>query len=154
MHSNERFKHAEIELLSLYITSFEINNKEIRDELNKIDFIDEKHKLIKDFLDSLPWENISSKEIINKLFAEFNEFKHMMSAISDLVLRIELEDNVGNFIKQKDKILEEAKEWINWWVKNKQKLKILTDSLKECKDNSEETKILSEMIKVVKENLK
>ena len=151
MHTRERFKHAEIELLTLYVTSFPYSSKEIKGELGEIQFIDDKNKLIKDFLDTVSNEEMSPDEVINRLVLEFNEYKHIMSVISDLAWRIE-SDLILAYSKNKTKILSEAKEWINWWVKNKQKLKALTDMLKDCKDNDEESDILSEMIKIVKDS--
>ena len=147
MHSIERFKHAELELLSLYISSFP-HNSEIKTELSTVQFLDEKHSLIKDFLDNVNEINISPNEITNKLIIEFNEYKHMMSVITDLAWRIETEEN--NYSKNKEKILTEAKEWINWWIKHKQKMKNLTDLLKECKNGQEEKEILTQMINLVK----
>ena len=149
MHTSERFKHAEIELLSLYVCSFPQKNKNIKDELNKIEFIDEKHRLIKDYLDSISSNEITSEQIVNNLMIEFNEYKHIMAVISDIAWRINSE-SVLVYTKDEDKILSEAKEWINWWVKNKQQLKSLTDKLKDCDDDTEGSKILSEMIGIVK----
>ncbi len=151
MHTKERFKHAEIELLTLYVSSFPHTSREIRDELSELQFIDDKHKLIKDFLDSISDEGLTSDEVINKLVLEFNEYKHIMSVISDLEWKID-SDNVHDYSKNKQKILSEAKEWINWWVKNKQKLKSLTDMLKDCKNSEEELNILSEMLKIVRDS--
>lgn len=151
MHSIERFKHAEIELLTLYVSSFPYSSKEIKAELDEVQFIDEKHKLIKDFLDILSQEEISSDEVINRLVLEFNEYKHIMTTISDLAWRIE-SDLILSYSKNKDKILAEAKEWINWWVKNKQKLKSLAEMLKDCKNIDEESNILLEMIRIVKDS--
>ena len=68
MHSIERFKHAELELLSFYINSFPHNIDEIKSDLNNVEFLDEKHKLIKDFLDNIVNKEITSEEIINQLF--------------------------------------------------------------------------------------
>ena len=148
MHSVERFNHAEIELLSLYITSFP-NSNEMRSELKQIDFIDEKNKLIKEFLDNIKTEDaINPEEIINQLIIEFNEYKHLMSTISSLALKIETEQDL--ITKNKEKILKEAKEWINWWIKNKQKMKTFTTMLKECKNKEEENEILSQMMELVK----
>ncbi len=151
MHSIERFKHAEIELLTLYVSSFPHSSKEIKIELDEVQFIDEKHKLIKDFLDIVSKEEISSDEVINRLVLEFNEYKHIMATISDLAWRIE-SDLILSYSKNKDKILAEAKEWINWWIKNKQKLKSLVEMLKDCKNIDEESNILSEMIRIVKDS--
>ena len=150
MHTTERFKHAEIELLTLYVSSFPHSNKEIKNELNEIQFIDEKHRLIKDFLDNLIPEENTSDEIINKLIQEFNEYKHIMNTVSDLAWRIE-SDLALSYSKNKTKILSEAKEWIGWWIKNKQRLKSLAEMLKDCKNTNEESSILSEMMKIVKE---
>lgn len=151
MHSNERFKHAEQELLSLYISSFPYA-KEIKNDLAQIEFLDEKHCLIKESLDNLNESNFTPQEVINHLIIEFNEYKHITSAISDLAWRIEFDSSssTSTYQKNKDKILKEAKEWINWWVKNKQKLKTLRDELKECKNKEEETEVLSKMIILVK----
>ncbi len=153
MHTKERFKNAEIELLTLYVSSFPHSSKEIQNELSEIQFIDDKHKLLKDFLDSISNEGLTSDEVINRLVLEFNEYKHIMSVISDLAWRIE-SDLVQNYSKNKQKILSEAKEWINWWVQNKQKLKALTDMLKDCKTSDEELNILSEMLKIVQNSQK
>ena len=153
MYTTERFKHAEIELLTLYVSSFPYSSKEFQNELNEIQFIDEKHQLLKDFLDNISQEEISPDEVINKLVQEFNEYRHIMAVVSDLAWRIE-SDLIESYSKNKVKILSEAKEWINWWIKNKQKLKTLTAMLKDCKDFNEESDILSEMIKVVKDSKK
>ena len=153
MHTTERFKHAEIELLTLYVSSFPYSSKEIQNELNEIQFIDDKHRLIKDFLDTVVEQEITSDEVINRLVQEFNEYRHIMATISDLAWRIE-SDLIASYSKNKTKILSEAKEWINWWVNNKQKLKNLTDMLKDCKNTDEESNILTEIIKIVKDSNK
>lgn len=147
MYSSERFMHAELELLALYISLFPYI-EEIKKDLQQIEFIDEKHKLIKDFLDNLTPPQISPQEVINQLIFEFNEYKHIMSVISDLAWRLETDDTA--YSKKKDKILTEAKEWINWWVTNKQKMKILTDLLKDCKTGNEENKVLTQMMELIK----
>ena len=151
MHSDERFKHAELELLCLYISSFP-SSLEIRQELSQFQFVDDKHLLIKEFLDSIAQTKITPQEVINQLIIQFNEYKHVMSAISDLAWRIETEES--SYSKNKEKILKEAKEWITWWVMNKQKMKTLTDLLKDCKTGEEETNILSQMISLVKKETK
>ncbi len=153
MHSTERFKHAEIELLTLYVSSFPYSSKQIKNELNEIQFIDEKHQLVKDFLDNISQEEITADEVINKLVQEFNEYRHIMTTVSDLAWRIE-SDLTLNYSRNKIKILSEAKEWIKWWVTNKQKLTSLAEMLKDCKDTDEESNILLEMIKVVKDSNK
>lgn len=147
MYLNERFKHAELELLSIYISSFPYIN-EIKNELELIEFIDEKHKLIKDYLDNINDTNISPHNIVSQLILEFNEYNHLMSVISELAWKIEM--NEANYLKNKDKILKEAKEWINWWVTNKQKLKTLTEMLKESKNKEEENDILTKMLELVR----
>lgn len=147
MHSLERFKHAELALLSLYISSFPYQEN-IKLELSNINLLDEKHSLIKEFVDNINQSGITPMEVIDQLILSFNEYKHMMSVISDLALRIETEEE--NRVKNKEKIISESKEWINWWITNKQKMKNLTKLLKECKDSNEETKILSEMMSVIK----
>ncbi len=43
MHTKERFKHAELEILCLYISSFPNFADEITNEIKQIEFIDEKH---------------------------------------------------------------------------------------------------------------
>ncbi|MBI2996564.1 MAG: DNA primase [Candidatus Melainabacteria bacterium] len=149
MHTIERFQHAETELLALYISLFP-DIEEIKKELSQIEFIDEKHKLIKEFLDSMVQTNIKPHEVINQLIIQFNEYKHLMNVISDLALKIETEEQTSGYFKNKKRILTEAKEWIKWWITNKQKLKSLASQLKECKNKDEETKILSEMISLVK----
>lgn len=148
MHSDERFKHAELELLTLYISSFP-NAHEIKRDLSEINFIDEKHVLIKEFIETIEIkEETKPQDIIDKLILAFNEYKHIMSVISDLAWRIDSEDN--NYSKNKDKILSEAKEWIRWWVTNKQKMKSLTEKLKDCKNGSEESEVLREMVKLIR----
>lgn len=153
MHSIERFKHAEVELLTLYVSSFPYSSKEIQNELNKIQFIDEKHQLVKDFLDNISQEEITPDKVINALVQEFNEYRHIMATVSDLAWRIE-SDLVLSYSKNKAKILSEAKEWINWWINNKQKLKSLTEMLKDCKNTVEESNILLEMMKIIKDSKK
>lgn len=150
MHSFERFKHAELELLSLYINSFPYSD-EIKNELSSIEFIDEKNKLIKDFLDNLSIKDLSPEKIIEELIIEFNEFKNIMSIISDIALKIEIV-GASTDKKYKEKVLKEAKEWIKWWVQNKQKMKALTQQLKDSKSVDEENEILSKMINLIKEN--
>ena len=150
MHTTERFKHAEIELLTLYLSSFPDNVQEIKTALATLDFLDEKHKLIKDYIDSISIENITPNEVISKLMLEFNEYKHLMNTVSELAWKIE-SDLLSSYSKNKDKILKEAKEWIEWWINNKQKLKSLTEMLKDCKDNKEgEKDILLQIMQVVK----
>lgn len=150
MHSIERFKHAELELLSLYINSFPYSD-EIKNELSQIEFIDEKNKLIKDFLDNLSQKDLNPEKIIEELIIEFNEFKNIMTIISDLALKIEFA-NSNNDKKYKGKVLSEAKEWIKWWVQNKQKMKVLTEQLKDSKSVDEENEILKRMINLIKGN--
>lgn len=147
MYLNERFKHAELELLSLYISSFPYKS-EIQEEFQNIEFIDEKHKLIKEYLDNLTSTNISPQSVINQLMLDFNEYSHLMSLISELAWRIEVDE--ANYLRNKKIICKEAKEWINWWITNKQKMKVLTDTLKECKNNEEEKKILTQMLELVR----
>lgn len=147
MYSSERFKHAELELLALYIGLFPYID-EIKKNMQQIEFLDEKHKLIKDFLDNTIKTAISPQEVINQLIFEFNEYKHIMSVISDLAWRIETDDTT--YAKNKDKILSEAKQWIKWWITNKQKMKMLTDLLKDCKTGNEENEILTQMMELVK----
>ena len=149
MYSNERFRHAEAELLTLYISSFPYAS-EIRNQLAGIEFLDDKNKLIKEHLDNITDINILPEVIINRLIFEFNEYKHLMDVITDLALRIESSEPSSS--KHKEKILSEAKEWIKWWVTNKQKLKSLTTLLKETNDKDEETKILTQMMSLVKNN--
>ncbi|MBI3590226.1 MAG: DNA primase [Candidatus Melainabacteria bacterium] len=152
MHTLERFKHAELELLSLYISSFPLQNDEIKSELGSFEFIDEKHKLIKDYIDNLDNNNISPQELINQLIIEFNEYKHVMSAISDLAWRIESDftSQSANYSKNKEKLLSEAKNSIDWWVTYKQKMQGLTSLLKDCKNKDEEKEVLSKMINLLK----
>ena len=150
MYSQERFKHAEIELLSLYITSFPDSNKDMKSELSKIEFIDEKHRLIKEYLDNVSEVGLISEQIINNMMVEFSEYKHIMSVVSDLAWRIQT-DSSSAYTKNKEKVLKEAKEWIDWWVHNKQKLKSLTVLLKDCKDSNEEADILVQMMQIVKD---
>lgn len=153
MYTNERFMHAERELLLLYISSFPLV-EQIKNKMAEITFIDEKHKLIKEFLDNLEGEEITPYESLNRLTLEFNEFKHIMSVISDLAFQLELDEkqNENHYIKNKEKILNEAKEWINWWITNKQKMKELTLKLKDSKTSEEETDVISEMMKIIKDN--
>ena len=150
MYSFERFKHAEIELLVLYISSFP-NKSEIKTKLSEIKFIDEKYCLIKDFLDNLETDDLKPEEVINKLLIEFNEYKHIMSVISELALKIETNTD-SEYLKNKDQILNEAKEWIKWWVTNKQQMQNLREKLKICKNEKEETTVLQEMMNIVKNN--
>ena len=150
MYTFERFKHAEIELLVLYIGSFP-NKSEIKTKLSEIKFIDEKYCLIKDFLDNLETDDLKPEEVINKLLIEFNEYKHIMSVISELALKIETNTD-SEYLKNKDQILNEAKEWIKWWVTNKQQMQNLREKLKICKNEKEETTVLQEMMNIVKNN--
>lgn len=152
MHSFERYKHAELELLSLYIESFPQKAEEIKNELAVFEFLDEKHKLIKEYIDNITDKQIAPKEIINNLIIEFNEYKHIMEIISDLAWRIgaDEEGETSSYIKNKDKILTEAKNSIKWWVTNKQKMKTYTGLIKDCKSKEEEIKILSEMLNLLK----
>lgn len=150
MFLGERFKHAEIELLSLYISLFP-NITDIKESLLGIEFTDAKHKLLKDFLDNLTPDELTPQKVIDRLIMEFNEYKHIMSVIADIATKIEIDET--NYSKHKDKILKESKEWINWWIKNKQDIKILTEQLKESSDKKnekEETEILSKMMEVVR----
>ena len=149
MYTSERFKQAELELLALYICSFPDNNLNIKSELNKIDFIDDKHKLIKDYLDNISDQKATKEQILNNLMIEFADFKHIMSLVSEIAWRIH-SDDTSTYTKSENKILQEAGEWINWWAKNKHQLKTLTGQLKDCKDQNEEIKILSQMVNVVK----
>ena len=152
MHSYERYKHAEIDLLILYISSFPASN-EVKNEINAINFIDEKHKLIKDFLDNLPTEEFQFQgphEVLNKLILEFNEYKHIMNLISEIAWRIDTEADLFSAPTKKDKIIREAKESINWWVTNKHSIKDLTTKLKESKNTSEESDILVQIYELVK----
>lgn len=151
MYSEERFKHAEVALLVLYISSFPLY-KEIKSELSSFKFIDEKHQYIKDLLDNIEEENLSPKDVLDKLVIECNEFKHIMSVVSDLSIKID-DDSLmeDNHLKNKDLILKEAKEWISWWVTNKKDMKGLAEELKDCNNNKEaETAILSKMMEVIK----
>ncbi len=147
MHSIERFQHAELELLALYVNSFPNSNK-IKQELAKIEFIDEKNKLIKDFIDNQ--NDISPQEVIDKLIVEFNEYKNIMSQISNIGWRIETDSS--SFLKNQEVILSEAKEWITWWINNKQKMKTYTSLLKDCKSKEAEEEILVKMMELVKNN--
>ncbi|MBI3308237.1 MAG: DNA primase [Candidatus Melainabacteria bacterium] len=151
MYSIERFKHAEMELLLLYINSFP-NVGETRHKLSTLSFIDEKHILIKEYLDSLDDPGATPQEVVNKLIIEFNEYKHMMSVVSELALKLEgdLAELQNHYLKNKDKILNEASKGISWWITNKQKMKVLTDQLKECKNSEEETDVLSQILKLAK----
>ena len=148
MFSSERFKHAEMELLILYISSFpEI--KDLRTELSSINFIDDKSKIIKDFLDTL--EESDSNSVIQKLTLEFNEFKHLMSFISEICIKIdELNLDENSYLKNKDKILSESKEWINWWKTNKHDMSDLKQKLKDSSSKEEETQILIQMMDLLK----
>jgi len=116
-----------------------------------IKFIDEKYCLIKDFLDNLETDDLKPEEVINKLLIEFNEYKHIMSVISELALKIETNTD-SEYLKNKDQILNEAKEWIKWWVTNKQQMQNLREKLKICKNEKEETTVLQEMMNIVKNN--
>ncbi|GEM_PF-388315 len=151
MHTNERFKHAEIELLTLYISTFPCS-KDMKEELQKLEFIDEKHKLIKDFLDNITDENLSKEEVINKLFLEFNEYKHIMSVISDIAWKLESEEylNDTNLQKNKTILITQAKEWISWWITNKQKIKEITSKLKDSTNKDEGNELLTKMLELVR----
>lgn len=153
MHSIERFKHAEIELLALYISSFPDRSNEVKSDLLTFEFLDEKHKFIKEYIDNLPNNKLTPQEILDQLFIEFNEYKHITSSISDLAWRIEINNTIenANYSKKKEKILSEAKESITWWVTNKQKMKSLTTLLKECKDKESEKEVLLQMINLINE---
>jgi DNA primase len=153
MHLNERFKHAELELILLYIISFP-NCNEIRNELSSIDFLDDKHKLIKESLDNISDKDIKPLDVIEQLIIEFNEYKHLMSIISELSLKLEDNLDENEYLKNKDKILKEAKEWMSWWVTNKRHMKDLTEELKECKNNDDENRILSQMMDVIRKHKK
>ena len=150
MHTIERFKHAELELLTLYINSFPYSDS-MKEELSKVEFIDEKNKLIKDYLDNLLVRNLSPQDLIEELIIEFNEFKNIMSTISSIAIKIE-NDSTNTDKAYKQKVLIEAKEWIKWWIQNKQKMKFLTEQLKECKNADEENDILLKMINLVRGN--
>ena len=147
MHSLERFKHAEIELLCLYISLFPLT-EDIKEAFKKIDFIDEKHKLIKEQLDNIADSNFTIDEVINYLLQEFGDFKHITSLITDVALKVD--ENHSIYIKSKEKIIKESMEWINWWITNKKMLKDLTNKLKECKDKNSETNLLIEISNVIK----
>ena len=154
MHSFERFKHAELELLALYISSFPHKVDEVKADLNNFEFLDDKHKLIKEFIDNMNNVDIRPQTVIDNLILEYNEYKHLMSIISDLAWRIDIDqsETENNYLKNKSKLISEAKESINWWITNKQKMKLLTDTLKDCKNTDEEKKILSQMINLIKDN--
>ena len=151
MHTNERFKHAEIELLTLYISTFP-SSKDMKEELQKIEFIDDKHKLIKDFLDNLSDENTPKEEVVNRLFLEFNEYKHIMSLISDIAWKLESEEylNDANLQKNKSVLIDQAKEWISWWATNKQKVKEITSKLKDNTNKDEGNELLTQMLELVR----
>lgn len=152
MHSPERYKHAEMELLILYIFSFPHNVKEIRENLSSFIFLDDKNKLIKEYLDSINSQEIKSQEVINQLLIEFNEYKHVMEAITNIAWHMETsysEEN-NNYQKIKDSIIKQAQESITWWITNKQKMASLKASLKECKTKEEESKVLQEMMDILK----
>ncbi len=150
MLTNERFKHAEIELLTLYISSFP-SCQEIKNDLADINLIDDKHKLIKEFLDTISLENFSCTETINKLFIEFNEYKHIMSTITDIAWRLENDESLSeSYSKNKSTIINQAKEWINWWITNKQKIKELTSKLKDSTSKEEGNELLTQMLEVVR----
>lgn len=152
MYSDERFRHAETELLLLYISSFP-HTKDIRDKLLNLEFLDDKHMLIKEYLDNLDEENITPFDVINKLTLEFNEYKHIMAVISELAFKLESDTSIieEHYSKNKDTILLQAKEWITWWITNKQKMKSLTTKLKDCTNRNEESDILSQMMELIKE---
>lgn len=154
MYSFERFKHAELELLALYISSFPHKVKEVRADLDSFEFLDEKHKLIKEFIDNMNNIDLRPQVVIDNLILEYNEYKHLMSIISDLAWRIETDqlETENNYLKNKSKLISEAKESINWWITNKQKMKLLTNTLKDCKNTDEEKKVLSQMINLIKDN--
>ena len=154
MHSDERFKHAELELLSLYISSFPNDIEELRRELNRIEFLDEKHKLLKDFIDNINPLDASPQKVINILIIEFNQYKNLMSVISDIAWRIEpdTEGDNTNYIKNKKIIFSEAKESIRWWSTHKKSMKEYTELLKNCKDKEEENDILKRMINLIRNN--
>lgn len=154
MYSFERFKHAELELLALYISSFPHKVKEVKADLDNFEFLDEKHKLIKEFIDNMNNIDLRPQTVIDNLILEYNEYKHLMSIISDLAWRIDTDqlETDNNYLKNKSKVISEAKESINWWITNKQKMKLLTDTLKDCKNTDEEKEILSQMINLIKDN--
>ena len=154
MHTNERFKHAEIELLTLYISTFPYS-KDLKNELKDLEFIDEKHKLIKEFLDNLTEENMTSEEVINRLFLEFNEYKHIMSVISDIAWKLESQEysEDSNLSKNKATLITQAKEWISWWITNKQQIKEITSKLKDSTNKDEGNELLSKMLEIVRYKL-
>ncbi len=156
MHSLERYKHAEIELLSLYIGSFPHKTEDMKKELDSFELLDEKHLLIKEFIDNISDKQTTPQKIIDDLILEFNEYKHIMSLISDIALRIESDDYLENssYLKNKDKIISEAKTSIQWWVTNKQKMKTYTTQIKDCKNKEEEIKIISDMLNLLKKEEK
>lgn len=156
MHSLERYKHAEMELLSLYIGSFPHKTEDLKKELDSFELLDEKHVLIKEFVDNISDKQITPQKIIDDLILEFNEYKHIMSLISDIALRIESDDYLenSNYLKNKDKIISEAKTSIQWWVTNKQKMKTYTTQIKDCKNKEEEIKIISDMLNLLKKEEK
>ena len=102
-------------------------------------------------MDNLEQDDLKPEEVINKLLIEFNEYKHIMSVISELALKIETNTD-SEYLKNKDQILNEAKEWIKWWVTNKQQMQNLREKLKICKNEKEETTVLQEMMNIVKNN--
>ncbi len=85
-----------------------------------------------------------------------NEFKHLMSIISELALKVEYDYPSDNpmLTKKKAQVLKESKEWINWWITNKQQMKALTDKLKDCKTKEEQSMLLAQMLDLVKAKIK
>ncbi len=151
MYTLERFRHAELELLSLYIYSFPYCN-EIKEKLTDIEFIDDKSKLIKDFLDNLSEKELTSQTVINKLIFEFNEYKHIMSLITDIALKIDTgnTNDTALYQKHKEKIIDEAKIWLKWWQTNKKEIAALTNKFKDTKNKEEEIEILSKLTSLVR----
>ena len=152
MYISERYKHAEFEILALYITSFPQNYVDIKNDLKDFIFLDEKHRLLKEYIDNLTEPLSSTSEIINNLIIEFNEYKHLMSLITDLAWKVENDSKfqTSSFVNLKSKIISEAKSSIEWWNTNKTKMKELTGLLKEQKAPDKEKEILSEMLLLIK----
>lgn len=152
MYTQKRFIHAEKELLLLYLSTFP-NPDSIRNEISSITFIDDKNKLIKDFLDNITDHSITAEEVINQLMIEFNEYNHIMSRISELSIELDNSSlNQVNYSKNKDKIISEAKTSINWWITNEQKMKKLNSLLLESSNEEEKNSLLKQMIDIVKNN--
>ncbi len=152
MHISERYKQAEFEILALYITSLPSNYEDVKKDLKDFEFLDEKHRLLKEYIDNLTEKPSSTSDMINNLIIEFNEYKHLMSLITDLAWKLENDSKFqsNTFTELKTKIITEAKSSIEWWDMNKNKMKELTGMLKEHKDPEKEKEILSEMILLIR----